>query len=271
MVLRLDSALRMAQADDREQGPTPLEIALLDEHPPAAMGRLHYPTSDDPDCSEGGAAAAPAGAEQLLTQAAAALHATLSRGLQRDVEGAVHTGLAALCTSAYFHAHTAHMHALHARGHDPPLAGGTPLQSHDPTGDVGVDGSYHPHTGAAAAGVAYLVRGQDGLLEVHITNATFAGAQSAQDAEVAALALSLRLAPLHACSHSTSAGTASLHCATSGAQSEAPSDRKTGDMHYLERSSTPPQGTTRAQATTPRWHGCWHCSGCARRLGKPPA
>jgi hypothetical protein len=46
------------------------------------------------------------------------------------------------------------------------------------------------------ASVAYLVRRQDGLLEVHITNTTFAGAQSAQDAEVAALALSLRLAPL---------------------------------------------------------------------------
>jgi hypothetical protein len=88
------------------------------------------------------------------------------------------------------------MHALHARRHDPPLAGGTPLTSHDPTGDVGVDGSYHPHTGTATAGVAYLFRGMDGLLEVHITNATFAGAQSAQDAEVAALALSLRLAPL---------------------------------------------------------------------------
>jgi hypothetical protein len=71
-----------------------------------------------------------------------------------------------------------------------------PLQSHGPMGDVGVDGSYHPHTGTAAAGVAYLVRRQDGQLEVHITNTTFAGAQSAQDAEVAALALSLRLTPL---------------------------------------------------------------------------
>jgi hypothetical protein len=59
-----------------------------------------------------------------------------------------------------------------------------------------VDGLYHPRTGTAAAGVVYLVRGKDGLLEVHITNATFAGAQSAQDTEVPALALSLRLAPL---------------------------------------------------------------------------
>jgi hypothetical protein len=100
MLLRLDSALLMARADAREQGFTPLEGALLDEQPPAAMRRLLYPTSDDPDCSEGVPAAAPAGAEQLLTQAAAALHATLPRRLQRDVEAAVHTGLAALCISA---------------------------------------------------------------------------------------------------------------------------------------------------------------------------
>jgi hypothetical protein len=95
----------------------------------------------------------------------------------------VYTGLAALCSSAWLHVHTAHMHSLHAGRHNPPLAGGMPLQSHGPTGDVGVDGSYHPHTGSAAAGVAYLVQRQNGQLEVHITNATFARAQSAQDAE----------------------------------------------------------------------------------------
>jgi hypothetical protein len=123
------------------------------------------------------------------------MHAKLPRGVQGSVGVAIHTGLLALCSSTYLHVHTAHVHAPHARRYDPPLAGGTPLSPHDPTGDVGVDGSYHTHTGTAAAGVAYLVRGQDGLQEVHITNATFAGAQSAQE-EVAALALSRRLAPL---------------------------------------------------------------------------
>jgi hypothetical protein len=208
LMLRLDSALRMAQADVTEQRPTPPEDALLDEQPPATMGRLLYPTSYDPDCSEAGSAASPAGAEQLLTRGATEMHAALPRGVQGSVGAAIHTGLLALCSSTYLHVHTAHMHALHARRHDPPLAGGTPLSPHHPTGDVEVDGSYHPHTGTAAAGVAYLVRRQDGLLEVHITNATFAGAQSAQDAEVAALALSLRLAPLQRVQHSTSAGTA---------------------------------------------------------------
>jgi hypothetical protein len=112
MMLRLHSALRMARADAREQGPTPLEGALLDEQPPAAMGRLLYPASDDPDCSEGGPAAAPAGAERLLTQVAAVLHATLPLRLQRDVETAVHTGLAALCSSAWLHSMDAHFSPL---------------------------------------------------------------------------------------------------------------------------------------------------------------
>jgi hypothetical protein len=198
------------------------------------------------------------------------MHAALPRGVQGSVGAAIHTGLLALCSSAYLHVHTAHMHALHARRHDPPLAGGTPLSPHDPTGDVGVDGSYHPHTGTAAAGVAYLVRGQDGLLEVHITNATFAGAQSAQDAEVAALALSLRRAPLQR----VQALNIGWDCLTplrhvwSAVQSTF---QPQGSRHALPGgSSTPPQRRTQALATTPRWHERWHYSGCVRRLGKPP-
>jgi hypothetical protein len=112
LMLRLDSALRMAQADVREQRPTPLEDALLDEQPPATMGRLLYPNSGGPCRSEAGPAAPPAGAEQLLTRGATEMHAALPRGVQGSVGAAIHTGLLALCSSTYLHVHTAHMHAL---------------------------------------------------------------------------------------------------------------------------------------------------------------
>jgi ribonuclease HI len=97
------------------------------------------------------------------------------------------------------HAHTSHLAEAHISAHDHPLPGPSFSRSTTIT-HVGIDGSYKedgpPGAAKAAAGVAYLVRMQDGRQAIHITNSTFTGKQSSEEAEMASAVLGLRLAPL---------------------------------------------------------------------------
>lgn len=206
LALRLDQSVEIAQEGGLSHL-SPLDLALLNDRPPLALSNLlsaqpetlqrvsHARTQPARQAAPGRRQALPTAPELKLTPAAARHLNALTAALKRETLQAIVHGLTALATSPHAPAHTAHLTALHAARHDPVLGPSTAESSN--ITDVGVDGSFAPATGLAAAGVAYLVRHADCSKEIHITNCTYEGTQSPGDAEITAIALCLRLAALH--------------------------------------------------------------------------